>query len=727
MDSNITFSTTPGPPKLLPKPEIQNRTLKQLPNTMPSLTPAPGMYQENGRRVRKSTIESRNKCRSKNLAPLLIPAHSIVKKKSEPLRKVKKPRVKCKITKNKTTPKVVAKSNRTLKLEIIPIDQKHKPETPEEPPRKVKKATVVRRKYCKTKKIIPESTTRTKRKYVKSLKYSKKAKALLNANLEKMKNATEFEQPKQLETCKVEENITVENEVDSIKDSQEEIIQELPMQQKLPRIKHMYLNYYQVYNIGFAETSKGIVFKCFSKICNFQTYDQSIFKNHLINFHNNDVSNNSGTFCAFCNEVFTSSSLLQELEHINEKHLESTSNVVGEASESLNVIEEFTSLIEGIVEVPLVAEMTSVQEADIMLKEESKPTVKSPDEFKIVDTKINLKSSDANDYLVDISDDESEELKFPSKIKSSDTTKMQDFSDISSDEEDSIFNESFDINDGSMFDFKGLSSDESVKSYKTVSSNSKRINKILNNPEFCVQRILHDGKRNHTFEENTPTKRNKTEKQKSTKTSQVTKQIPVQAPKQSSVQTQIQLTVKEPVVMNKLNIRALQPWIEKRPNFKYEVSCMKMLEKNALFATYKCMGFTCSYYTSSEHLFYGHLKLHQQNHLCDYPDTYLFCSYCSYTSDKIKDLMNHIKNVHQHDKYQCSHCFYRSCEVQSCSVHMNVYHSKNEQKAVLECEIASEPIDIDGLFEKLIENRLKYVAPLRCKGKLLRMNTVSFI
>ena len=685
--------------------------LEQIPNTMPSLTPAPGLQQENIRKFRKSTIDRRIKCKTKNLTAVSISktAHSIVKQK-EPLRKVRKTKVKVKVTYNKKNPKVLKKPTPKLQLK----DQ-------------VLQENVLVKK---------DEPIRKRRKYVKSLKYSKKKKALLSEVCQSMKNPTETEQTKESEQSEVEENITVINQNDSIEDSNLVILKEPSMDQRWPRIKNTYISYYQVYNIGFADTSKGIVYKCFSNICKFQTYDQCIFKNHLISFHN-DVPTTSEMVCALCIEVFSSSSLLDELEHIIKKHLESASKstnllendsientadlpLLSEISLNFEVIPKSTKAIENnsiedYMEHPPLAEKYPVLEQETMLKEhDPKYNDTSPDETQTNHTINNLQTSYTKVYLEKrLADDftrSSKQETNQSENMSNKTNKMLDFSDISSDE-DSIFNDSSELKKRSMFD---ISSDESIKSSNTISSNTHRINKILNNPEFCVQKILHDGKKDQTFDEKNMKNLKQTKKPNLVKTSL--------EPTQSSVQTQIQVTVqapieiRQPLVMNKLNIRTLQPWIDKRPNFKYEISCKKMLEKNSLFATYKCMGFTCSYFTSSEHLFYGHLKLHQQNHLCDYPDTYLFCSYCSHTFDKIKDLMSHIKEQHQHDKYQCSYCFYRSCEVQSCSVHMDVYHSKQPTKTVLECEIENEPIDIDALFEKLIENRLKYVAPLRCKG-----------
>ena len=821
-------ANTPPPPKLLPKPDLQHRLLEQIPNTMPSLTPAPGMQQDNSRKFRKSTIERRN-IRNKlanevKVIPLIKVVPTIVRKT----------KTKSKIVKKKKSPKVLTKPIPKLEIEDSPEMEEQVSVTFEEvePIRKRRKATVGRRKYCRTnkKKIAPENAPRTKRKYVKSLKYSKKTKALLYEITQSMKIATESENSKKLEPCEEEENIIVANQSESIKNSSLETLKEPVMSKKWPRIKHSYTTYYQVYNIGFAETTKGIVYKCFSKSCKFQTYDQGIFKNHLISFHD-DVPSTTETFCAFCNEVFSSSSLLHELEHINEKHLEFASNTGNTTTEAIEIVvlpplEEESSIlkneikstktidihsiedmqpllvIEKLIEVnlelkpevkqsievetkllPMAEESierdheTISREHETLLEEfehilekheymldlapepensliqeqekileinedvleilepmltehEPKTTTASPILTEVNLKQNNLKTSNKKVYLERRSDEDlsrkSKQKSNPSESKLNITKMMQDFSDISSDE-DSIFNDSLELK-GSMFDFNDISSDESIKSFKSVSSSTHRINKIFNNPDFCVQRILHDGKistkRNLTYKESKIKHQKQTEKPKLTQTSQIPTQVTVTPPlpplpPPQSVQTQIQVTVQTPVVMNKLNIKTLQPWIDKRPNFKYEVSCMKMLEKNSLFATYKCMGFTCSYFTSSEHMFYGHLKLHQQNHLCDYPDTYLFCSYCSLTFEKIKDLLNHIKEIHQHDKYQCSHCFYRSCEVQSCSVHMDIYHSKQESKTVLECEIENVPIDIDGLFEKLIENRLKYVAPLRCKGKCL--------
>lgn len=164
-----------------------------------------------------------------------------------------------------------------------------------------------------------------------------------------------------------------------------------------------------------------------------------------------------------------------------------------------------------------------------------------------------------------------------------------------------------------------------------------------------------------------------------------------------------------------IHFRLLQPWLKKRSHSKYDISCRTQLQKIGLLARYKCMGCTCSFYTSEKSLFTSHLKLHKY-HAIDNSDTFLFCSNCKYTTTNIEKLINHVQFVHQHDRYQCPYCFYRSCEVQSCATHVTKHHPFNK-KCIMECPIDDVPIDVDQLNDKLQKNRLNYVAPFRCTGK----------
>ena len=165
-----------------------------------------------------------------------------------------------------------------------------------------------------------------------------------------------------------------------------------------------------------------------------------------------------------------------------------------------------------------------------------------------------------------------------------------------------------------------------------------------------------------------------------------------------------------------INFKLLQPWLLKRNHYKYDISCRTQLQKNGLLATFKCMGFTCSFHTCDDNLFKLHLKQHQK-YVIDEHDTFLFCSYCLYNTKKIDKLIDHVMVAHQLDRYQCPYCFYRSCEIQSCTTHITIYH-QFQKKFIMTCPINDVPIDVDELSNKIQLNRSKYVAPLRCTGKL---------
>ena len=164
-----------------------------------------------------------------------------------------------------------------------------------------------------------------------------------------------------------------------------------------------------------------------------------------------------------------------------------------------------------------------------------------------------------------------------------------------------------------------------------------------------------------------------------------------------------------------INFSLLQPWLNKRSHNKYAISCHTQLQKNGLRAKYRCMGSTCSFYTSEKGLYRLHLKRHIHNENNNI-DTFLYCSNCIYSTNDIDKLVNHVTIVHRFDRYQCPYCFYRSVEKQSCLTHVEKYHRYNE-KCIMECPIDDTPTNAEKLRDKLHAYRLKHVAPFRCPSK----------
>lgn len=138
----------------------------------------------------------------------------------------------------------------------------------------------------------------------------------------------------------------------------------------------------------------------------------------------------------------------------------------------------------------------------------------------------------------------------------------------------------------------------------------------------------------------------------------------------------------------------------------------KMLKRDALIATYKCMVKTCSFTTSSPKNFEKHICLHEMSLL---PKEFLYhCPYCFFVDCSAASLMGHYQ-THLQDKFSCSVCFYRSAEESSVFEHLKFHHS-NCQPVIYEC-----PLDVATLDEmtlmKLKHRRKEFVAGIKCSGK----------
>lgn len=130
--------------------------------------------------------------------------------------------------------------------------------------------------------------------------------------------------------------------------------------------------------------------------------------------------------------------------------------------------------------------------------------------------------------------------------------------------------------------------------------------------------------------------------------------------------------------------QSVRPWIAKASisHIKSVENLKIMLQEICLYATYKCMGSHCSYYTIDPVLFSQHLIKHDKISAED-RENYLSCAYCSFSSETVSSLTEHITNVHKFDKYQCGYCFYRSCSDSNVVVHIEEFH-KQKIKKILE-------------------------------------------
>uniref|UniRef100_A0A6B2E9P6 C2H2-type domain-containing protein n=1 Tax=Phlebotomus kandelakii TaxID=1109342 RepID=A0A6B2E9P6_9DIPT len=124
----------------------------------------------------------------------------------------------------------------------------------------------------------------------------------------------------------------------------------------------------------------------------------------------------------------------------------------------------------------------------------------------------------------------------------------------------------------------------------------------------------------------------------------------------------------------------LKPWTKQQCS-KSATTASKMLEQEAIFSPFKCMGSECWYFTTKENDMVLHLKSHdktseEQSEQTTVTDTcsWLECSYCDYMAGSTNDLMSHLKKEHLHCEFLCPKCFYRACNVNYVSRHLLVYH-----------------------------------------------------
>lgn len=154
-------------------------------------------------------------------------------------------------------------------------------------------------------------------------------------------------------------------------------------------------------------------------------------------------------------------------------------------------------------------------------------------------------------------------------------------------------------------------------------------------------------------------------------------------------------------------------WLERKGSLliKNCFSLQKMLSRESLICTYKCLDTDCSFATLSHRNFERHLKVHEEIRVTEFLYS---CPYCLYKGDLVSDLLVHYAN-HNHDKYQCAYCFYRSASDSSCWEHVNTHHNGKPLR-VFECPLES-PVSSDVTYMKRNSSRNKNVQPLNCSSK----------
>lgn len=172
----------------------------------------------------------------------------------------------------------------------------------------------------------------------------------------------------------------------------------------------------------------------------------------------------------------------------------------------------------------------------------------------------------------------------------------------------------------------------------------------------------------------------------------------------------------EPLPISKFH--KINAWLARQQGnrcVKYSSTLHKMLTRESLISTFKCMAKFCSYATISKRNFNKHLDFHEKSG--DSTEFLYFCPYCLFEGNSNSDLIDHYRD-HDFDKFQCGYCFYRSASDESCWEHCKKHHCKNRQteNIVYECPLEFAP-DNKATRSLLEINREKYVKKIHCPCK----------
>ena len=183
---------------------------------------------------------------------------------------------------------------------------------------------------------------------------------------------------------------------------------------------------------------------------------------------------------------------------------------------------------------------------------------------------------------------------------------------------------------------------------------------------------------------------------------------------------------KEPPIAKFFMINA---WLAKQQENrceKYSSVLRKMLTRESLVCTYKCMSKYCSYVTMSTKNFEKHLDCHEKS---GEANEYLyFCPYCPYEGNSKTDITSHYREAHDYDKFQCGYCFYRSASCESCWEHCKTHHCKHSKTIpiVYECPL-KDAIDNSATRVLLKAKRAKHVKKIQCSREFKIKENYKFI
>lgn len=178
-----------------------------------------------------------------------------------------------------------------------------------------------------------------------------------------------------------------------------------------------------------------------------------------------------------------------------------------------------------------------------------------------------------------------------------------------------------------------------------------------------------------------------------------------------------------------VSAKELMPWMsskatEFRHNTKSTKIYEKMLSRKCLLDMYKCMDRDCCFTTPDPQVFLKHIADHLRNDGESRSNFLDHCPYCELVLEQTnyfqlaKNVAHHIMDWHQNEIYQCSKCFYRSREPESCFEHFNMKHGK-APKLIFKCskiQIPDENKFIEGTFQRLKIKKAQ-ISPIACTSE----------
>lgn len=536
-----------------------------------------------------------------------------------------------------------------------------------------------------------------------------------------------------------------------------------------PRLKIVNLEFFEISRVGFALSKNETTFKCVSTCCNFRCQGIERFIKHLVEYHENENNNKDTTICKTCNCEIKAENITEELEHMLCFHLKiedktlynrfhqkfhcqasekSEKNLQGQFSSSAvfntppyegndetkascDPVDIRLQLLFGEPQlnanekdsVDCPAESPSnkqVGKEDLakqdqfttrelleILQEKSK-TNENGNLSKKTETETPVSNNTQNEILLD-------ETEKDVNLLSNKSLTSREVEDIPS----SMAPNEEDENIPKCDKSKTAILEPTPTKYKPSFQQPDRISQI----ETCQKSSAGTDFVEELIRKEKPGEDAKIQVSQAYEIAQSSEKQyvdNVQATT-STASKVIKLKTKTTSEAKMISSAQLMNWISEnlvRKNRKTENCYKKMLQKESLAALYKCMDGNCSFATNKGEFFFNHLLRHEYKKSSE--TLFLFCSYCTYVAKFPKDLAHHVTDAHSPDIFQCSHCFFRSRDQESCLQHILKAHERMAIN-IFECryELPKEKKEIRQreAIKRLNSKRDKNVKPIKCDSE----------